>query len=761
MSFRAALCLLVIVLIALCASDLEARKLRVRIDLSDPSILHELPRGLDMLNTPRDFVDVIVTDAEYAVLVQTRAAVQVLDYDVEEMYAARSSDYHTFNEMVTELQSIATSYPLITQLSSLGQSYDSREIYLLEISDNPGLDEGEAEVLLIGLHHAREWPSLEICLFICRELTANYGSDPDVTDMVNNRRIFVVPCMNPDGYFYCHDQGHDWRKNRHYFSQYSTWGVDLNRNYGGSINGFAIGDWGDVSNAGTTHSPSMETYCGPGAFSELETQAVRDFLIGSDVTAGITFHTYSELVLWPWGYSGSHQTPDNTLMVSIGQGIASRITGQYGGTYDPGQTSSLYPVTGDTTDWAYGHGFYEEGKNCFFYTIESCVEFHPNYNQLQQVMDENYDGAFYLIEQADAIEAQTTPWPLPPLVDAPAYDSDGTYTVSWSEVNPDAGADSFQLDELSDLSVIADDLESGSGLWTLTNFTLSTARSHSSNHSFKSHASNGRTGTVTSVFPLPVEPGDTLSFWTWYDTETDWDYAAVEVSVDGRKWDDLDLFTGSSSGWKQKSYSLGAYAGRSIFIRFTYTTDEYTLDEGFYVDDISPTPDFGTVNTLASNTPDLSFPVTGNGNGDYYYRVKPRSPVHGWGDFSWLEKTIVDSGSQPPLPDIKIDGQDGPLTVPSTQTITMTVHLDPGDMAGVDMDWWVNATRTHTFWWTFPNTWKYNQARAYVGPLFNLASYTITQAQIPAGAWTFTFAVDPKNNIYEGTYLDTIDVTSY
>ena len=293
MSFRAALCLLVIVLIALCASDLEARKLRVRIDLSDPSILHELPRGLDMLNTPRDFVDVIVTDAEYAVLVQTRAAVQVLDYDVEEMYAARSSDYHTFNEMVTELQSIATSYPLITQLSSLGQSYESREIYLLEISDNPGLDEGEAEVLLIGLHHAREWPSLEICLFICRELTANYGSDPGVTDMVNNRRIFVVPCMNPDGYFYCHDQGHDWRKNRHYFSQYSTWGVDLNRNYGGSINGFAIGDWGDVSNAGTTHSPSMETYCGPGAFSELETQAVRDFLIGSDVTAGITFHTCS------------------------------------------------------------------------------------------------------------------------------------------------------------------------------------------------------------------------------------------------------------------------------------------------------------------------------------------------------------------------------------------------------------------------------------------------------------------------------------
>ena len=376
-------------------------------------------------------------------------------------------------------------------------------------------------------------------------------------------------------------------------------------------------------------------------------------------------------------------------------------------------------------------------------------------------MEENFDGAFYLIEQAASIKAQTTPWPLPPIVDAPAQDSDGTYTVSWNEVNPDAGVDYFRLDELSDLSVVTDDAESGSGLWTLSNFSLSSTRYHSSNHSFKSHAANGRTGTVTSNHPLPVEAGDTLTFWTWYDIETDWDYALVDVSTDGKQWDDLDLFTGSSSGWKQKSYSLDAYAGQSIFIRFTYTTDEYTLEEGFYVDDIHPAPEFGTVNTLASNTPDTSFPVIGNSAGDYYYRVKPHSPVHGWGDFSLLDKTVVDPSGNPPVPDIKIDGQDGPLTLPSTQTITMTVHLDPGDMAGTEMDWWVLGTRYYTFWWTFPGVWKYNQARAYAGPLFNLGSYTITQAQIPAGAWTFTFAVDAKNNTYEGTYFDTIDVTSY
>ena len=133
----------------------------------------------------------------------------------------------------------------------------------------------------MGLHHAREWPTVEICLHIANNLTSLYGVNSTITSLVNNRRIWIVPCVNPDGYYYCHDQGHDWRKNRHYFPQYGTYGVDLNRNYNGSSDGNAWGAWGSIDSASVTHDPSDEVYCGPGPTSELEIQAISNFFADS------------------------------------------------------------------------------------------------------------------------------------------------------------------------------------------------------------------------------------------------------------------------------------------------------------------------------------------------------------------------------------------------------------------------------------------------------------------------------------------------
>jgi len=669
----------------LAAPEMDAKQ-RIRITVSDPAVAAALPRALDVVGRGPDYIDVIVDDAELAAILRTRAPIAVLDADVDAKLRSLAADYHTFPGMVSELQSIAASHPTITDLTVLGQSHQGNDVYCLEISDNPGVIEGETEVIFMGLHHAREWPSLEICLFICNELTSQYGIDPIVTDMVNTRRIFVIPCTNPDGYIYCHDQGHDWRKNRHYFSQYGTWGVDLNRNYGGTTNGAAAGDWGSLGGASVTHYPDQSLYCGPEAFSELETQIIRDFIIGHDITAGITYHTYSELVLWPWGYSTAAKTPDDALLKSIGQGIAGEITRQSYGTYTPQQSAGLYPTTGDTTDWTYGHGFYVEGKNPLLYTVEACNEFHPTYTKLQQVMEENFDGAVYLLQQAEAIRAATTPWPLPPSLDAPATDDDGNYLVSWTEVNPAAGVDLFQLDELTDLAVVTDDAESGSGLWTLMSFSVSTSRYYSASHSFRSHSSNETTGTMTSVHPVPVAAGDQLTFWTWYDIENLWDYAVVEVSLDQRQWDDLDLFTGSSGGWKQKSYPLDAYAGKSVYIRFLYTTDSYTLEEGFYVDDVHPVADFATVNTLSSSIPGTTYHVTGNPDGDYYYRVKGHSPVHGWADFSVLDMTRVDSGAGPDLTVVL-----APLStvVPRNTDLEYDVYVTNNETVAVSAAAWV------------------------------------------------------------------------
>jgi hypothetical protein len=219
-------------------------------------------------------------------------------------------------------------------------------------------------------------------------------------------------------------------------------------------------------------------------------------------------------------------------------------------------------------------------------------------------------------------------------------DADGDYIVSWTQQNPDAGADTYELQELTGLSVLTDDAESGTGNWDMEGFSLSTARSHSSSHSFKSVSTNGLIAAMTTTDPLPVEFGDELTFWTWYDIETDWDMAFVEVSIDGRKYDVLDKFTGSAD-WVQTTYSLDAYAGRSIYLRFRYTTDGYVTEEGFYVDDLHPVASWSTITTLSSSITDTYYPITGHSDGDYYYRVKGSSPTRGFGEFCDLGMTRV------------------------------------------------------------------------------------------------------------------------
>jgi hypothetical protein len=214
--------------------------------------------------------------------------------------------------------------------------------------------------------------------------------------------------------------------------------------------------------------------------------------------------------------------------------------------------------------------------------------------------------------------------------------------VSWEVPNPSSNPDVFQLDELTGLTIHTDDAEEGTGLWEVDGFTLSTARSHSPTHSYRCrYYSNEDVSSMTSAYPLQVTSDMDLSFWCWYDIETQWDFAFVEVSTDGRFYEILDTFTGSSGGWVQKQYELSPYEGDSIFIRFRYTTDAGTLDEGFYVDDITPVPSYDSVTTLSSSIEETSYEIMDKPEGVYYYRVKGHNPARGWCDFSTLTKVEV------------------------------------------------------------------------------------------------------------------------
>ena len=616
--------------------------LLVRINATGENL--NIPRHIEILGeNPGKWVDIIIPQYMLHELANKNIDYSILIRDIDSYSKFFANQYHTLAEMDQMLNNILHNYPNITNLYSIGKTYEGRDIWCLEISDNPGVDEKEPGVFYMGLHHAREWPTLEICLYLAENLTSNYGIDPEITDLVNNQRLWIVPCVNPDGYYYCHDQiiPHDWRKNRHYFPEFGTWGVDLNRNYGGSSNGDAWGSWGTLGPSSVTHNPNYETYCGPSPMSENETQAIRNIFLNNDISATITWHTHGELVLWPWSYSKNEIAPDNEYMSYVGKQIASRITKMSGSeTYTPKQGSYLYPTTGDTTEWAYGYGHYVQGRPTFAYTIEACSSFHPSENYLEQVCKENYDGAIYLLKEAKNI-SNVIPRVIPPEINDIYNDLDGNFTLSWAEKNPDANPNYFQIDELTNLSLITDDAESGSDLWILDGFTIVNSKYNSASNSFKSRERNKDVSSMTTVFPTPVKKGMTLSFWCWFDIEDNWDYAFVEISKDGRYYQLLDKFTGLSDGWTFNNYDLTDYDGESVFIRFRYSTDDNNAREGFYVDDISTIADFGSIVTLSKTSDNNYYDIINRAEGDYYYRVRGFNFAHGWGDFSTFKKIHV------------------------------------------------------------------------------------------------------------------------
>ncbi len=600
----------------------------------------KLPANLEIVGLrPGKGVEVVVSEQELSTLIAHGLATEIIIQDVDRYLASMAGSYRSLAAIETFIDNLEENFSALAKKFALGTTYEGRTIWAVKISDNVETDEAEPELLFMGLHHAREWPSVEICLFLADSLTKGYGSDSAITDIVNNREIWIVPCVNPDGYHYCHDLGNDWRQNRRYFPEFGTYGVDLNRNYNTSGNGVDEGEWGSINGSSTTHFPEYSVYCGPEPFSEAETKAIRDLVLSRNFIIGVSYHTYSELLMWPWGYSVSDTIPDNSVAASVGQTMASLITTQDGTDhYTPEQTAFLYPTTGDVDGWLYGFSFYSLSKNLLSYTVEAGSEFIPPESQLDQLVRENFDGAFYLCTVADSIENLLTP----PVVCVQPTGPDtagGNFTLDWTIKNQKSQPQYFALDELEG-NTTTDSAETGDA-WIRHRFTLSTLQKHSGIYSFHSFE-NGRntTGSLTTRDPIYIMPGDSLRFWCFYDIEENFDYASVEVSTDGRDWTILEGFTGNSGGWLSKAYSLESYEGSSIFIRFRYTIDEEQTGGGFFVDDIYPVARYDRITTVASNLSGPTCTLTPQAKGTYYYRVKGFNS-RGFGDYSPLKRVVV------------------------------------------------------------------------------------------------------------------------
>ncbi|MFO7676778.1 MAG: M14 family zinc carboxypeptidase [Thermoplasmatota archaeon] len=212
--------------------------------------------------------------------------------------------YPDLDEIYSEMYNAEYSYPTICKVVDLtteynvAPTYENRHIYAVKISSNVNSDEDKPTALLVSCHHAREIVTPVIALYAIEQLTTNYGADPLITSLVNEYEIWISPVWNPDGYEYVFNVNNMWRKNRQYFPQYGSYGVDLNRNY----------DFGWYGSCSGSTSPTSETYKGPSPSSEAETQTMIPFSNDRYFAKVIDYHSYGREVLY--GYHPScHNHP--------------------------------------------------------------------------------------------------------------------------------------------------------------------------------------------------------------------------------------------------------------------------------------------------------------------------------------------------------------------------------------------------------------------------------------------------------------------
>jgi carboxypeptidase T len=272
--------------------------------------------------------------------------------------------YRTVTETYASAQAIALAHPDLAHWTSIGPSWEKAnlpapagfDLMLLQLT-NSAVPGPKPRLFIMASMHAREYAPAELLTRFGEYLVDHFGSDPDVTWLLDYREIDLLLQANPDGRIQA-EKGEYWRKNtdRNYCSATpSNWGADLNRNY--------PFQWGLPNDLGSSSNPCDETYRGPQAASEPETRDVINFLRSQfpdlrpdDLTSPapadtsglfIDLHSYGNLLLWPWGWTNA-PAPNAPEIQTLGRKMAF-LNALY-----PEQSDSLYPTDGTTDDYAYG-----------------------------------------------------------------------------------------------------------------------------------------------------------------------------------------------------------------------------------------------------------------------------------------------------------------------------------------------------------------------------------------------------------------------
>ncbi|MES0833386.1 MULTISPECIES: M14 family metallopeptidase [Nocardiopsidaceae] len=322
----------------------------------------------------------------------------VEEFDVPVPLADPDPGYTGYAELVGVIDEVVAAHPDIAARSVIGRSHEGRDLLAVKISDNVDVDEDQPEVLFVHAQHAREHLTVEMAVHLMRLLTDGYGGDPRITDLVDDREIWILPNVNPDGseYDMAGSTWRNWRKNRQPNEGSSSPGTDLNRNW--------AYEWGCCG--GSSGNPSSITYRGPAPESAPEVRVVADFVRGrvvggeQQITTAIDFHTYSELILWPFGHTYDDVTNGMTREEYDTHAALGEHMAEANG-YTPQQSSDLYVTDGSINDWLWGDQRIVNFTYEMYPRSAAGGGFYPPSSVIERETARNEEAVLRLLDYAD------------------------------------------------------------------------------------------------------------------------------------------------------------------------------------------------------------------------------------------------------------------------------------------------------------------------------------------------------------------------
>uniref|UniRef100_A0A673IKW5 Carboxypeptidase A2-like n=1 Tax=Sinocyclocheilus rhinocerous TaxID=307959 RepID=A0A673IKW5_9TELE len=294
--------------------------------------------------------------------------------------------YHDLETLYSFMDTLVASHPNLITKVHIGNSYENRPMYALKFST--GGVSRPAIWVDAGIH-SREWVTQASAAWIANQIASNYGVDPSVTSLLGQMDIYLMIVTNPDGYVFTHTDNRMWRKTRSVNSGSSCRGVDPNRNWDAGFGG-----------PGASKDPCSESYHGPYANSEVEVKNVVDLIMGhGNFKSFISIHSYSQLLMYPYGYTCT-DIPDKSELHSVGTAAIKELTSLYNTIYQVGSICKIiYQASGGSIDWTYNIGI----KYSFAFELRDTgyYGFLLPANQIIPTAEETWLGLKYIMEYAN------------------------------------------------------------------------------------------------------------------------------------------------------------------------------------------------------------------------------------------------------------------------------------------------------------------------------------------------------------------------